>query len=667
MNNNDKLGLIERVDHASEDQAKRTLKAMILKCDTNTVTIARAIKDAVERHTPTPTIVYQQPETADDNDATPATSDKKNSKRKKPREGQGSDGDEVLPTSSSRKFPKSSRGDINADPLVSELILGEPKTKRKKAHKSSDDRGKHQKKTKSSKSKKLKQESEIAAKTAHRNSKESVGNLSGQNDPIIIDLVSSSEHDERDSKQLVDENLGKRSSANVGSRGEGSGDDVFGSDEGESDILGSEQPARDVFDKGVTHFKDTSKGEPTAAIAGNCDDGHVAAQLSANTRTKTATQNRGIRLTSAGSTRKRKASEGNVDDANINQGAKSATDAHVHKKATQNHSQDAESSPENRTCQKCGARFPSIGRLSSHQLFCRDLFATLDSHLRSEPLSVSPSNEVQQSQKVDNPAGSMVTEASHSTVQLPSRPIKDSPVAPVLSAPPPSTIREPNNLPLGPTPRPILLAHQASGVNSLPSRLGHRPVTGASSDRTPHQPSESSELKSRKGNSLQDEKTSKKPLRAIHQDNVEFQCKFCTEWFKTHENLPGACRRHPGTSSILCRINPLISVRPVPYSHRGTADARPSSRSQRSSSDLSRLDMLPPSRPVCTNLQQIYGAFKGLGETSSKSIVISNAGVVRVIGTISHCCTVVQRSGSAVHVWAPCFLETFAYDPQIAR
>ncbi|KAG6360957.1 hypothetical protein INS49_012025 [Diaporthe citri] len=128
MNNSEKLGLIERVDHASEDQAKRTLRSMILKCTVTQPTIARAIKDAIERHTPTPMIVYQQPESEDDDESAPTTSHKKSNKKKNQ---DGSSQDEDVPASTSKKRRSTRRGDINADPLVGQLILKKTKTKTK--------------------------------------------------------------------------------------------------------------------------------------------------------------------------------------------------------------------------------------------------------------------------------------------------------------------------------------------------------------------------------------------------------------------------------------------------------------------------------------------------------------------------------------------------------
>ncbi|KAK2608091.1 hypothetical protein N8I77_006725 [Diaporthe amygdali] len=544
MNNPEKLSILERVDQCDEAQAKRALKHMILKCSTKTSTIASAIKDALERHAPTPIISYQEPASQDEDETATVKPEKKSHKKKKNDHGNHIDGEEDVSTSTSRKHRKTSRGDINADPVVSELILGKTKTKRdkrEKHRKGRDDRDAHQKKPKSSKSKKAKKESGRQAEADEHISEDSVENPSGQNDPIVVDLLNSSEPEKRDSEHSVDEDLTEESSNNDISLDDGS-DGASGSNRDGNEVVDAGRPAGDALDKDVTRFKDTGNGETTAAIATNRDDGHVTAQLSTNTRNRPSKQKDGIWFSSLGSTRKRKAPEGHADDANINQTAKTAADTQVHKRATQEDPQVPQNSPEDRTCRKCGVGFPSIGQLFRHRLYCRGLVATFADNLHSELPPIGPSNEAKKSQKADNAAGSIVTNAPHNTIQLPSRPIPRAPAARELSMPPPSFVRGPNRFPRGPTPLPMVLARQAPGVKTLPPKLEHGPVAGANPDR-------SSELKSLNQDLTQPKKTTNPPPGAIHQGNVEFefQCKFCAKWFKTRDNLPGACRSHPGT------------------------------------------------------------------------------------------------------------------------
>lgn len=536
MNSNDKVGLIERVNHASEDQAKRALNSMILKCNVQQDTIARAIKDAIERHLPTPMIVYQQPESEDDDEAALDSSRKRSNKKQVDQDDSSQDEDDS-PSAASKKRQSTRRGDIDADPHIGNLILEKKKTKIKGKKKRSSDHDQEHNSRDASKMSKSKYASEPRAETKQRTCADSKATASEQKGPPVIDLVTSSDDETSDTEPSRNEILDDKTSDDNSSDNESPDD--YSSDSDSSDDGDSEQEAQgDALVVGVGPSQEGSNKNANQANE-RSDGSRTAARSVTISMAKASNQNDSNKIRPFVPNKKRKVPEPTVGEIHDERRAKSATDGHANKRSKQNHPQDLQRSPEDRTCRKCGLLFPSVAQLLKHRLYCKNSTAPFGNHHRSEPPSDNRSRLLEQAQKASGPAGNSFTDEPHNTVQLPLRPIQRTTADRGLSVPPPSFVHEPNNFPRGPTPTPLALARGASDVNPLPPGLVHSTMSLRSSDRPPHRQSRRSKQWSSRQRLLQEVRGV-----AVH------QCKDCKNEFQEPENSEHACHCHPGMARM---------------------------------------------------------------------------------------------------------------------
>lgn len=541
MDNNEKLGWIERVDHASEEQAKRTLKFMILKCNTKTDTIARAIRDAIERHTPTPTIVYEQPESEDDSEDALASSHKKSSKKKKKKKEQDSSSQDEgdAPSMTSTKSRRTRRGDINADPLVGRLILKKSKTKPRRNKKRSSDHDEEQNSPDVSDKIKSKHASEPRAETKQRTCGESLETLSKQKSPPVIDLVTSSDDETGNTEQskhgIVDDKSSDDDSSDDDSPDDSSSDS-HSSDDGDSE---DETHGDTVADR-VGLPQESPNKDANEANARGDDTGRITTRPSTNSTANMSNQNSGTEIGIFGSGKKRKASERAVEEIRKDTGANSTIINHLNKRSKQNHPHESQRSPKDRTCRKCGVLFPSVAQLLKHQLYCKDSPEFPGGYHRSEPPSDDGSHQAKEAQKASHRAGDSFTDEPRKILQLPSRPRQTSQTDRGLSVPPPSFVHEPNNFPRGPTPTPLAIARSVSGIQSSPTGLIHRSEPNLSLDDS-------------SGHQSPAPKPTTREQERYEEDRALRRCMYCKKWFRNCDNSNASCICHPGTCrSISC-------------------------------------------------------------------------------------------------------------------
>lgn len=540
MDTNEKLGWVERVNHASEEQAKRTLNFMILKCNTKTDTIARAIRDAIERHTPTPTIVYQQPESEDDGEAELASSHKKSSKKKKKKKDQdGSSQDEDdAPSTTSKQRRGTRRGDINPDPLVGQLILKKTKAKLRPTKRRSSDHEAEQAQPGPLKKNQSKHASKQRADPKQRPCDKSMGTPSNQEGPPVIDLVTSSDDETCDTEQSENESVDEQSCHNSTSDSESSEDD--GSDNNNSDHEEFENQQRDAaFPEAVDPLRQGTSKKANQTNATQSHGGHNAAPPSTVFKAKVSNQSNGIEISLPNLGKKRKAPERTGEEVHDDQPTKSATVVHLNKKYKQHHPQEPQKPSEDRKCQKCGVLFPSVAQLLKHRVHCKGSAATPGSHHRSEPPPDDHFRQFKQAQGASTRAGDSIIDEPRNTLKLPSRPRPRTTTDQGLSEPPAIGANGPKNFPHAPAPSPSVVTRQKSNIN--PSAQ-NRPVSSRSLDGPPHHQVQHSEPKSLKERLLQEVRG-----QAVH------RCKDCKKRFKECENSNTACCCHPG----MLRIIPL--------------------------------------------------------------------------------------------------------------
>lgn len=478
MDSNEKLGLIERVGHASEDQAKRTLKYMILKCNVKQDTIARAIKDAIEKHTPTPMILYQQPESEDDDEAAINSTLKKSDKRQKDQDGSSDEEDDARSAPAKRRH-RTLRGDINPDPNVGNLILENTKTKLKKDKRSSRDHDEEQKRPNASKKNKSKHASEPRAETKQRIFVDLKGTASKQKSPPVIDLVTSSDDESSATEQSRNDILSGKSSGDDDSDNDSTDDsssDSDSSDDGSSE----DEPQGGALADGLSH-----DGSNKKAIQGNARSGdgrRTVARPVTFSMAKASKQNDSNKIGPSFSSKKRKVPEPTVGEVSGERPAKPASDAHVDKRSKPNHPQEPPRSPDLPKCRKCGILFPSVAQLLKHQVYFKGLAATMGSRSRSESPSGDHTPLLQQVKKASHPTGGSSPEEPHRNLRLPSRPRQRSPAGRVLLVPSQSSVRVSNILPRGPKATNVAVARSLSSTQSLQSDLAHRPVPKPSAD-----------------------------------------------------------------------------------------------------------------------------------------------------------------------------------------
>lgn len=536
MDTNERLALIERVDHSSGEQAKRTLKFMILKCNVKQETIARAIRDAIERHAPTPTIVYEQPESEDDDEAAPTSSHKKS--KKKNQDGSSQDEEDVA-ASTSKKRRSTRRGDINADPLVEQLILKKTKTKTNRNKKRSSDRNEEQNHPNSSKKNQSKHASKLIAEPEERTRDNSMGEPSQQKSPTVIDLLTSSEDETRDTQQSKIENLNDKSS-DENSSDIDSPDDSSSHSDSSDDGGAEEEPQGNALADGLVPSQDASN-KANQTSAGSSDGGRTTTRSSTCSKDKTPNQNNGIEISLLGLGKKRKASERTVEEVHNNQPAKSTMTAHLNKRSKQNHPQGYQRLLEDGRCLRCGILFPSAAQLLKHRDYCKVFVAKLGSHHRSEPPSDAHFRRLQHIQKASHPASESFDDEPHNTLRLPSRPRQREPAARESSPFPPSFEHEPNNFPRGTKGMNIAFTGHASDAKSPPPQdLAQTPGPDPSLDSPPDFQSRPPEPESLRQHLLKE--ASEQALR---------RCRLCKKWYRDSENVVGACSCHPGTCRSL--------------------------------------------------------------------------------------------------------------------
>ena len=545
MDTNEKLGLIERVDHASGHQAKRALKSMILKCTVRHGTIARAIKDAVGRHTPTPVIVYQHSESEDDEAS--LTSSHRNPNEEKKDQDSSSQDEQGMPPATSRKHPRTRRGHIKPGPLIEQPMLTKTKKKLKGKNKRAGDHDLGLNSPAPSKRKKSKHASRLRAENEKSTSKTSMGKPDDKKKPTVIDLISSTNDDTCVDEQSEVKAL-ENNSSDDGNSDNGSSDDGISHGHSSDNHIPSHDSSHDEnsddktsetenFADGLASFKLGLDKNDTRASPSNGFDSRNSAQWSTHARAKASTHNVGVEMSPTDLNKKRKESERAVEGVHNDQTAKSATVVHLNKRSKLNHPSKSQVSPEDRKCPKCYLKFPSVAQLLRHRLYCKDTNATSGSHHRSEPSSHNHPRRAQQVQKDSHPAGDSFIDEPHSTLQLPSRPLQRAPGARELSARPPSFVHEPNNFPRG-RHRLLTFARQPPEVDSLPQGTIRRPGPMSSSGGPSDHKSLLSERESPRQHPFQEPR-----VKPVH------QCRFCKEWFRDSENSKGACNCHTG----MCR------------------------------------------------------------------------------------------------------------------
>ncbi|KAL1855245.1 hypothetical protein Daus18300_011151 [Diaporthe australafricana] len=349
MNNNEKLELGERVERASEAQAKLTLKFMILKCRVTDVTIGRAIKDAVERQCPTPHVVYEDPGPADEVEAAsaPATPHKQKKKKKKKDHSGDSENEEDLPNAISTKHSKTKRGDINPDPLISRLIVKKAKSKLKGNRNASDNHDKRYKKLKSSTRKKKKRVSENEVAADQQLTRAIKVESGGSSSPVVIDLVTSSDSELSDSDRPENKTAGGDPSVQAKS-----GHDIDLQEQerktnrkppGKLATLNTKQESHDL--RGGIWVNISNKKKAEKAIGS-------------------------VPPVSTALTKKRKAKEHDERDADDDQSHSPALKVKRSKRSKGEHPREPQSVSKSLECRKCRVKFPSLRRLSKHFQKC---------------------------------------------------------------------------------------------------------------------------------------------------------------------------------------------------------------------------------------------------------------------------------------------------------
>lgn len=542
MDSNEKLGLIERVNHASEEQVKRALNFMILKCNVNTGTIARAIRDTLERHAPTPTIVYQQPESEDDGEAALASSDRKSKKKKKKRRHDvNSENEEDVRPAGSNDHQNAPRDAVDTEPDDEQAVLKKTKTKSKHKTALNDDQDEQQNSSEHLKKKKRKHASKLRAETEQR-APDTLGNPTKKKHPNVIDLITSSDDETCDTKQSKNASLdGKSSDVNDS---DNVSPDESGSDGDSSDNGGTgDKPPGDAFADSNGPALESPKKKANQANSSSGDVDHSAVRSSTHSAAKTSNQNDGFEIRVFGSGKKRKAPEHTVEDIHKDQPAKPTVLSHLKKRPKQDHPLEPQRSSKDQVCRKCGILFPSVPELRKHQHHCKGFSATLGSHHRSEQPSEDHSHRLKQTQKASHPADQSFTEEPHSTLRLASRPRERSLADQGLSVPPSNSVKELGNFPSGPKSTSRALTRSAPGTKSSPSGLVNGQVPKLSAYGSPDHQSQ-----------LPKPDPSRED-RIPEREKIVYQCKYCKKSFTEYGNAIGACNFHRGAYRPLFEIS----------------------------------------------------------------------------------------------------------------
>lgn len=444
MDKNEQSALIERLEHASGDQAKRALRSMILKCTTRHSTIARAIRDAIDRHAPAPSIVYENPVANDNSDAfilpsAPVLGNKAKDK------GHGRQGDEAVLSGTSDEDTGALRRHTKASKKTKTTTSG----KGKRVGHQNPPQSNLDSSKKSTEYNKARHAPTHRAQTEHRAPQRPVGPVSQQAKTNVLDLVPSSDLEARGKDRLPgrilkndvsDEDLAvaissedepwyaaqpqkhtdnsripNDQSSKIGNSGSDSSssdssDDESSIDERQGNSLAvAAGPPREG-----PKVKTKHPGAPTGGSG-------PRAQSVTVPRAEATNQHGAGNLSSFGLSKKRKAPDLPVEKAH-NQASKSATDIHLVKRPRPNQPQDQKDSLKNWRCRKCNLLFPSVAALLEHHTSHREDEAARDGHHRQNKLPGNDnSNQPQQTQKAGGMAGDNSTGKAYSTTQHSSR------------------------------------------------------------------------------------------------------------------------------------------------------------------------------------------------------------------------------------------------------
>jgi hypothetical protein len=454
MDANERHAFITRVEAASGAQAKAILRCMILKCTVTHTTIARAIRDAVERHGPTPAVIYEEQEPSGDEEPSLPSSHRKSKKKKK--------GEEVEQVAISENEVEASNT-LNQHRSRSGR---EKKTKLKGKSRVSGEQAREQNAPKSS-----------SPKTKAKKTKDkSLNHASKQRESAVIDLITPSDGEDHTLAQPA-------SPRGIPAR-------IFDSQGGDSEDreegVGQARHAdsRDVSEKQQVHplpkRAEPSLGgsrkstiEPGAKIG---HGGHGTPSVPTSIE-EPGKQHESNKFSSSGLEKKRKALEPTVEDG-PSQPRKTASHMRLVKRAKQSNPQEAHAPSVGRKCTeagictKCNIWF-LISELGKHRQSCKGTAATLtvDRHHVPRPrANYQQRNQSRQTQKARISASDTVTAESQKTVQLsPLEFPRGTRAGQDFSETPPDFVQGPNRFPLGPTPVPMSLARSDGGAPPEPS------------------------------------------------------------------------------------------------------------------------------------------------------------------------------------------------------
>ncbi|POS77740.1 hypothetical protein DHEL01_v203858 [Diaporthe helianthi] len=422
MNVSDRLALTERVDHASEDEVKRALRYMILNCQVHHTTIARAIKDGIERFTPAPTIVYGNRDGKHDDEAVPASSHGKSADKEEGPSSSSSE-DEDVPATHSRHH----RGTGRRDKKTKSNLQG----KSKKSGEKNVSRRDSSKRKKSKKKAKHARGNQIEAQ--ENNSDDSVGRTSSKKtNSTVIDLVTSSDVEIPEKEQAgnpitdkpaADEVLDRVTSSEeeplytsaakktphpnvvLLDRSYGSGDGVF--TRKQHDFIAR----ADTPSQGGSRAKTPQSAERTGTFGRR-------SKVVIASAAKTSNRHNDTRTGPLGLDSKRKAPDPAVGDVHTNQSVDPVPVIHPSKRLRQNDPPQVEESQGGNDCDKCEETFLSIHELMKHRWTCKGKAAAVDDHHLLGPQPNDQLHRSKQSQKAGNPAGGSVATEPRNIVPI---------------------------------------------------------------------------------------------------------------------------------------------------------------------------------------------------------------------------------------------------------
>lgn len=489
MDSSERLNFINRLNGLTGDQAREVLKQMAINCNTRHTTIARALRNAVDRHAPVQYYPVPLPVPSSPPVATPSTNASSRNKTKvaDKRNMRGSSTAGTNDETPAPKKKKIKRGDINPDPNIGRLILDKttPKTKQGR----------------------IKQE-EVIVIESDTSTSESDTSDSESSDSDSLDNENS---DPRlsDSNQSDDDSSSGTDSADNPASTDSTDTDSSESGSSDSDDSVDGKPAHRKPPRGSTASKRSihEQVKPPDIVPSASRDGKGVEKSKKVGRIEKARSSTKIK--------KRKAEE-DVEVGHTSAG----TSIQGNKKAK---TTDCQRPDSDRTCRNCLEVFESRTQLFTHLHLLRH-FDTSPAKPNSDP------EEQLTGQRVEKHIKNEYEDDF------------DSPMSPIRSATlgretkralsPPPFIKEPNNFPRGPTPASLVLARQRSynvaASKALPVRSG---AAVASSPHAPR-PAPSEAFRPQWAPKVYGER--------------EVRCRYCYDFFKGSENHVNACRRHDG-------------------------------------------------------------------------------------------------------------------------